>query len=235
MSSIAKTARTAGLLYLMMAILMVFGHMYLPSAFIVTGDASATARNITEGELVYRLGLMTQFVGQVLFVAVVLLLYQLFRDVDRWQARFMVALVCVGVAAELANIAHRYAPLILLGGSDYLSVFTKAQLDAMALSSFRLGASIGRALTIIWGLWLFPFGYLTIKSGYFPRVLGYLLYAAGIAYILNAFFSMVLPGYHAMVSRFLFPLYFAELPIIFWLAIKGAKAPQAEPRFAQAG
>jgi hypothetical protein len=233
MDSITKTARITGQLYLVMAILMFFGHMYIPSAFIIPGDAMATARRISEGELLYRVGLMAQFLGQVLLVPVVLLLYHLFRDVDRRLARIMVGLVLVGVAAELANIAQRYAPLIFLGGSDYLSVFTKAQLDAMSLSSFRLAASIGRALTIIWGLWLFPFGYLAIRSGYVPRIFGYLLYASGLAYLVNSFLSVVLPQQYGAVTRFLFPLYFGELGIILWLAIMGAK-PQARRELAPA-
>ncbi len=223
MDSISKTARTAGLLYLVMAILMAFGHMYIPSAFIVPGDATATALKITEGEFLFRVGLMAQFLGQVLFVPMVLLLYHLFRDVDRRLARIMVGLVLVGVAAELANVALRYAPLILLGGSNYLAVFTKPQLDAMAFSSFRLAASIGRALTLIWGLWLFPFGYLVIQSRYVPRIFGYLLYASGLAYVVNAFLSVVWPELYGTVTRFLFPLYFGELGIILWLAIMGAK------------
>jgi hypothetical protein len=35
-----------------------------------------------------------------------------------------------------------------------------------------------------------------------------------------------LPQYRQVVSRFMMPLYFGEVPIIFWLLIRGAKVPQ---------
>jgi len=83
MNSIKATARCAGLLYIVMSTLMVFGYMYVPATFIVPGDATATARKITEGALMYRIGILNALVGQILFVYVVLALYQLFKDVDK--------------------------------------------------------------------------------------------------------------------------------------------------------
>jgi len=142
--------------------------MYLPATFIIPGDAAATARRITDGALVYRLGALLDLVAQILFVFVVLSLYELFRDVSRTLARLMAVLVCVGVAAEIVNLGNHLAPLVFLSGADFLSVFTQPQLEALAMGFLRLGNHIGQMLLAIWGLWLFPFGILTIKSGYFP-------------------------------------------------------------------
>lgn len=47
MNSIKANARQAGVLYLLSAITGVFSLIYIPSVFIVPGDATATARNIT--------------------------------------------------------------------------------------------------------------------------------------------------------------------------------------------
>ena len=87
MNSTKATARFAGLLYLLFSILAVFGYMYIPAAFVVSGDAAATARKITEGELMYRVGILASLVGHLLFIFLVLTLYQLFKDVDKRQAR----------------------------------------------------------------------------------------------------------------------------------------------------
>ena len=194
MSSIKTTARLAGLLYVVMSIIMVFSYMYLPAKFMVPGDAAATARKITDAALLYRFGILGDLVAQILFIFVVLTLYQLFKDVSRTHARVMVVLVCVGVAAEIVNLATHLAPLILLSGADYLSVFTKPELDALAMGSLRLGNSLGQMLLAIWGLWLFPFGALTIKSGFFPKLLGYLLMVAGFAYVVSCVTSIVFPA-----------------------------------------
>jgi predicted transporter len=115
-----------------------------------------------------------------------------------------------------------------LSGGDYLSVFTEPQLDALAMGALRLGNSLGQLLLAIWGLWLFPFGILTIKSGFFPKVLGYLLMMAGVAYVISCVTAIVFPANIDAVSRVVMPLYFGELPIVLWLLVMGAKVPQVE-------
>lgn len=224
-SSIKTTARLAGILYVVMSILMVFGFMYIPATFVVSGDAAATAHNITEATLLYRVGILTAFVSHIFFIVVVLTLYKLFKDVDRKHATFMAVLVCVGVAAEIVRLGFRIAPLILLSDADFLSVFNKPQLEALALGSLRLGDQLGQLFMLIWGLWLFPFGVLTIRSRWFPKFLGILLIVAGFAYVVTWFTANVFPGYMSVVSKVMFPLVFGELGIVFWMAIMGAKLP----------
>ena len=107
----------------------------------------------------------------------------------------MVLLVSIGVAVALANLLNKFAPLVLLSGADYLSVFTKPQLDALALGFLRFHSSGAAVTTAFWGLWLFPFGILVIKSGFFPRILGILLLVAGFAYLTSSVTSIVLPDY----------------------------------------
>lgn len=221
MSSTNAIARRAGVLYFLFMIVAIVGEFVLPSV-VVPGDAAATARNITTAELSYRIGILTGFVTLVLFIFLVATLYELFRDVDRSQALLMVLLVSIGVAVALANLLNKFAPLVLLSGADYLSVFTKPQLDALALGALRWHSGAATVAMAFWGLWLFPFGILVIKSGFLPRILGFLLMIAGVAYLTTSVTSIVLPEYRSVVSRLMMPLYFGEVPIIFWLLIKGA-------------
>ena len=225
MSSIKTTARRAGALYFLFLMLGLVD-MYGFSGFVVPGDATATARNITAAELTYRIGILTDFVTLVLFIVLVVSLYHLLKDVDRWHAMLMVLLVAVGVAIGLANLLNKIAPLILLSGADSWSVFTKAQLDALALGSLTLNTNGNTIDTAFWGLWLFPFGILVIRSGFFPRVLGILLMVAGFALLTSSVTAIVLPAYEGVVSRVTMPLSLGEFPIIFWLLIKGAREPQ---------
>jgi len=228
MRSIKAQARYAGVLYLLMSALAVFGFMYVPGAFIVPGDAAATARKIAEGALVYRAGILSALVCQVLFIFVVLALYDLFRNVDRSQARLLVALVCVGVAIQVGNLATRAAPLILQS-ADFPSAFPGNQMDTLALGFIRLGDALDQLITMFWGLWLFPFGLLAIKSGFFPRILGVLLFAAGAAYVVTSVTGIVFPDQLRTVSRIMYPLYFGELAMVLWLPIMGAKEPPRAP------
>jgi hypothetical protein len=227
LNSTKMTAHRAGVLYFLFMIVAIFGEFFFP-AFMVPGDAAATARKITAAELTYRIGILTGFVTLVIFIFLVVSLYKLLKNVDRNLAILMVLLVSIGVAIALANLLNKFAPLVLLSGADYLSVFTKPQLDALALGFLRFHSNGVTVSTAFWGLWLFPFGILVIRSGFFPRILGILLLVAGFAYLTSSVTSIVLPDYRHVVSRVMMPLYFGEVPIIFWLLLKGARAPQPQ-------
>ena len=233
MRSIQATARYAGFLYVLFSLLAIFGYMYVPGHFVVSGDPAATARNIMEETLLYRAGILASLAGHITFIFLVLALYDLFRDVDRKKARLMVALVCAGAAGEIVNLANRAAPLVLLGGADWLSVFPQPQLDALAFGFVRLGNQLGQLIGAFWGVWLFPFGLLTIQSGYFPRVLGILQIVAGIGYTAACVIRLLSPELMRTISPFMTPLYIGELPMVLWLLVMGAKVPRAEtPRAA---
>jgi hypothetical protein len=76
---------------------------------------------------------------------------------------------------------------------------------------------------VFWGLWLFPFGVLVIRSRFLPRILGYLLIPAGLAYLAVTLTSLLFPHYRDVVSRIAGVFQLGELPIMLWLLIMGAK------------
>ena len=84
-----------------------------------------------------------------------------------------------------------------------------------------------QVVSVFWGLWLFPFGLLVIRSGFIPRVLGYLLFVAGAAYVVGSFVALVVPQYDAVIQPIATVLAIAEIPIVFWLLIWGARTPTA--------
>jgi hypothetical protein len=218
------TAHRVGALYFVFMIVAIIHEVVFPK-LTVAGDAAATARNIMAGEPMYRLGLLLTFSTLVIFIFLVALLHKLFKDVDRFHVLTMVLLVCVGAAAALASLLAQFAPLVLLSGAGYLAAFTKPPLEALSLalvSAPRSGAVIA---TAFWGLWLFPFGLLVMKSGFFPRILGILLLVAGGAYVTFAVTAITLPEYRQVVARYMMPLYFGEVPIILWMLVKGARVP----------
>lgn len=147
----------------------------------------------------------------------------------------MVLLVSVGVTIGCVNLLSKVAPLILLRGSVYSSVFTTPQVDALPLGFVSLNSSGNDVASVFWGLWLFPFGILVIKSGFFPRVLGIPLLIAGVGYVTAGLTSIVLPVYSQVVSQATMPLLLGEFPIIFWLLITGARVPQPRVQSFHAG
>jgi hypothetical protein len=133
----------------------------------------------------------------------------------------------VSVPIVFVNVLNEIAALVLVSGADFLSVFEKPQLDALAYLFLRLHGQGIQLASIFWGLWLFPFGTLVIRSGFIPRIFGFLLIIAGVANLGSAFATLVLPRYAPLVSQVASPLQLAELPIVFWLLIRGAKTPDA--------
>jgi len=194
----------------------------------VFGDATATAENIRSSELLFRSGILSGLVSNVIFVFLVLALYRLLKETSHKQAMLMVTLVVISVATGFANTINQLGALIALSGADFLSVFEKPELDAVAYLFIRLNSWGIQIIQIFWGLWLFPFGLLVYRSGFIPKILGVLLMIAGFGYLLGSFMFQILPQYDDAFSTFIMVLEMGELPIILWLLIVGVKAQSEE-------
>jgi hypothetical protein len=223
MNSTKKTARTAGLLYLLMSIPGVFSLLYVPSTLIVRGDATATANRIVTSEFPFRTGIVCELIYATLFIFVARTLYRLLSEVNKTQASLMVTLAVVSVPITFLNVLNEIAALTLMRGGGFLSIFEKRQLDALAMLFLSLHGNGILLAQIFWGLWLVPFGLLVFKSGFLPRILGVLLIIACFGYVASSFTFLLLPSHGNIVSRFAIVLTLAEFPIILWLLIKGAK------------
>jgi hypothetical protein len=225
MNPIKKQARIAGFLYLLASIPAVFSWVYVPNKLIVTGDATATADHIRASETLFRLSIGSELIGLILFIFVVLALYRLFRPVNEKHALAMATLLLISLPISFVSVVNEIAALIVVSGASFLSVFDPHQLDALAYLFIRLDGQGFVVAQIFWGLWLFPFGVLVIRSGFIPRFLGYLLFIAAVGYIANSVAALIVPAYRHTVAQFADRLQMAETPIIFWLLIWGAKIP----------
>ena len=221
-------ARVAGFLYLFANLFAPFTLLYLPSRFIVRGDAAATASNIMASESLFRFGIVLNlftFIGQILLV---LALYQLLKVVNKNMASLMVIFSLAAVPIAMLNELNQLAVLQLLSGADYLKVFPTEQLQALAYLFLRLHAQGLNIAQIFWGLWLFPMGYLVFKSGFLPRILGILLIIACFGYVIQSFAAFL--GYNVSIIFF---TSWEELLFLLWLLIKGVNVEQWKKRAAE--
>jgi hypothetical protein len=223
-------ARFAGFLYLLLALSAPIGLVYVPSKLIVSGNATATAENLRASGDLLRIGIASELFHQVVGIFLVLALYQLFKEVDKALARQVVILgALVSVPIVFVNALNEIAALVLTSGAEFLSVFDRPHLDALAYLFLRLHSQGINVVSVFWGLWLIPFGLLAIRSGFIPRVFGVLLIVAGAAYLVRSATSLLLPEYLPMVSKIALPLQIGEVPIIFWLLIWGAQGKTPRP------
>jgi hypothetical protein len=226
MNSRKHQARVAGVLYLLLGVTSAL-EMSIPSVFIVPGDAAATVGRIASSQQLYRLYLVSGLVSQILFVFLVLALYQLLKGVSRRHASLMVALVLVQVPMAFANTLCGMAPLVLSNGADYWSAFDKHQLDAMAMGFLSLQSYGTSAVMALWGLWLLPFGILVFRSGFIPRTLGVFLVIGCFGWLGISVTSLLFPAYAHIANQFTV-LAIGEILIILWLVILGARTAPLE-------
>jgi hypothetical protein len=225
MSSAKNQGRFVGLLYALISIPGVFALLYVPGKLIVHGDATATANNIAASETLFRLGIAGQLISQILFMWVALALYDLLKGVNQRHASVMLTLIVVSIPIALLNELNSIAALILVRGTDFVSIFEKPQRDALAMLFLTLHSRGLTIAAIFWGLWLFPLGLLVYRSGFFPRILGVLLVANCFSYVVTSFTTLILPQHESIVDRWMTPFQFGELLFMLWLLIMGAKPP----------
>jgi uncharacterized protein DUF4386 len=227
MDETKKTARLAGLLYLVSSIPAPFALLYVPGKLLVRGDAAATADRIRASETLFRMGITAELAASVVFIFVALTLYRLFKPVSEGAALAMLVLILISFPISFLNVLNDIAALNFAGVgsfSNVLSVFDAHQRDALAYLSLRMhGQGIVVAAQIFWGLWLFPFGICVMRSGFIPRVLGILLMVAGCGYVATSLAPVALPAYAGSIDQVAKILALGEVPIIFWLLIWGAK------------
>src|SRR5438067_8726939 len=152
-----KAARIAGLIYASMVVTGPFSLIYVPNKLIVRGDAAATADNILAHETMFRLSILADLVGQVIFICLAIALYRLLSSVNKIWAALMVALVLVSAAVGFLNTLNNIGALTLFHGADFLEVIDNPQCAALGLSSARLPRQGSCFAAMLWGLWLFPF------------------------------------------------------------------------------
>jgi len=230
MSSINKTAKLAGFLYLLIVPFAILGLLYVPSTLVVPGDAATTASNIMASETLFRLGIVSALIAQIIHIFAVLALYKLLKVVNKKHALLMVIFSLVGVPIAMLSELNQFATLLLLNGAEYLAVFTADQLQALAMMFLELHEYGLIIAWIFWGLWLFPMGYLVFKSGYIPKFLGVLLMIGCFGYLIDFLLAILFPSLNmensgfTSIGEFLLPL---------WLLIKGVNADVWEKRAAE--
>jgi hypothetical protein len=225
MSSTKNPGRFAGLLYLLTSIVGFFGMGYVPGKLIVHGNAAATASNILASETLFRLGIAGELIGQAGFIFVAVALYDLLKGVNRRQASLMVTLIVVSIPIAFLNELNSIAALVLVRGTDFLSLFEKPQREALAMLFLNLHHHGFVVAEIFWGLWLFPLALLVYRSRFLPRFLGVWLALAGFAWVILSLTAILLPQFEDKSYAYSQPAFFGEIAFMLWLVIKGARPP----------
>jgi hypothetical protein len=216
-------ARVAGLLYLVIIVSGIFSEAFVRSSLIVAGNANATAANILASGPLFRIGFAADALMLLCDVAVAVLLYMLLRPVSRTLSLTAAAFRLTQAEILGFNLLNYHAALLLMSGAGYASAFEPEQLHTLGMFFLDLhghGYDLG---LLFFGVSNLILGYLVVRSGYFPALLGYALMAAAAVYLTGSLARFLFPDYLSLVTpAYIVPL-LAELSFALWLLAKGAR------------
>jgi len=226
---IKKTARIAGLLYLLHFVFFFIADNGVHYTAVSPLDPVAIVNQIMASEWLFRIGFVSFVLAALFFLLAAWALYVLLKPVNKDLALLFAFLNLGGVVIQCASLFSEFGAQILLSGTETLKVFPEEQLQALAvllLMVYKNGFMIAQ---IFLALWVLPLGYLVIKSGYLPKILGIFLLIDCLALLVWFFqFFMFYPE-NAVVSGLSLGISFiAEFSLCLWLLIKGVSINQWE-------
>ena len=221
--SLKQTARLTGLLYILSAITAIFDYTYVSAKLSAEGNIVATADKMLANEVLFRTSLLTNIIGNILFVIVIIMLYRVLKQVNGTQALVMASIAFVAIPVSFIAESCRIAALYIFKG-ELLKSYPVEQAKAVAELLLNIGNYSAKLITFHWGFWLLPMGWLVYNSRFIPRILGIFLVVNGFGFIITSVTFILFPEYLGPVLRIIFPTFFlGEIPLMFWLAVKGIK------------
>ena len=226
-----RTARVAGVLYLVVIVGAGFAEGYVRTGLVVPGDAAATAGNIASSEGLYRVGFASDLVAFLCDVAISVLLYVLLRPVSKTVSLLAAAFRLIAhPAIASVNLLNHFMALLLVREGAGVTGLDAEQVQALAalfVEAHGIGYLIGGAF---FGVHLLLLGYLIYRAAYLPQLLGVLLTLAAAGYLVESFGTFLFPRYEAVyVWIVAVPAVVAEVSLALWLVIKGVRTDRLTP------
>jgi hypothetical protein len=215
MSPKAK-ARLIGVLLLLTMVGGAFAQGFVAGRIIVS-DAAATANNIQAHEPLYRLGFAVYLVEMACQIAMTVLLYELLRPAGRTASALALASGLIGCTIKTLAGLFFFAPLLVLDGARYLSVFDPKQLQALAFFSLQVNYTVETIAMVFFGLNTLVTGYLVFRSAFLPRALGVMSVVGGLGWLLYLYEPLA----HRLESWIVGAGVIGALVMVLWFLVKG--------------
>ncbi len=225
MYSNKKMGRLAGLLFLILVLTGVFAEFFVRQKLYVLNDHGATAQNIIENQWLFRLGFVSDLVMSTMFFVYGYMLYLIFKAVNKHVSLFLLLCIVISVAMFCQNTLNQFAVLDVLTNTGYSEAFKPEQLQV--LSSFFQNIHIkGYYINqIFYGLYLLPLGYMIIKSGIVPKLIGVFLLLGFTGDMIDFVVYFLFPNLESIwLANITLPADIGELSLCLWFLIKGVRS-----------
>jgi Domain of unknown function (DUF4386) len=177
--------------------------------------------------MLYRWGFVADLFNFIVGLPGVMIMYVLFRPVNRYFISLAMFFVIIQTAIIAVNLANQASPLLLLSNAAYLHSFQPNQLAALSMHSLNLqvqGYAIG---LVFFGFYCLIIGGLIFKSTLIPKLVGILYAIAGLSYLANSFILFLSKDFsNPWFVYIAIPAFIGELSLCLWLLIMGVKDTQ---------
>jgi hypothetical protein len=216
-------SRTAGLIYLAIAVVAGFSIAYVPSVIIAAGDSGMTAANLLSNQALFRLGILGDVALMLLEVVLSVMLFVVFKATSPTASLVAMVSRLLMVVVMAINVILGVMPFALLDGPGHLGAFTPDQVQAIALTLLEARGFGVYVWDIFFGLNVLVLGWLSIKSGFLPKLLGVALLIGSAGYFLEGIRHVTFidsPLLAIAVPALIGVAALGELAFAFWLLIK---------------
>ncbi|MCF8395682.1 MAG: DUF4386 domain-containing protein [Melioribacteraceae bacterium] len=224
--SLRNAAIMAGIGYFIMFVAAIFSNFIVRGKLILADNFALSLQNIVDNEMQFRISIVSDFLFVLPFdVLLALALYVFLKPVNK-SISLIAAWFRIVYTAIYAN-ALLFLIMVLPGSNGIEESVNSNLVSVFCLKAFNITWLVG---FIFFGFHLLVLGYLALKSGFIPKVVGWLLVLAAIAYFFDSYANILLPNYQNFAPKIqpivVIPEFIGELILILWILIKGRKIMQ---------
>lgn len=225
-------ARSAGALYLTIAVAGGISIAYIPSQIQIAGDSAATVANLLTKTGLLQIGLLCSTIVLLAEIMLSAMLYFMFKPMNDTLSLMAAFARVMMVAVMACMLFFQIGALSLADPGGAMSVMPEAvRIEWVALMLYLHDAGVW-IWQIFFALHLWLLGYLVTRSGVYSRLLGYGLIFGGTGYLLDSIYAFVFPEaaiLGGVRAAMLAVVVLAEIGFALILVIKGT-APRASGR-----
>jgi len=218
--NLLRTARAAGVLYLVIIVCGVWSDGFVRSQLVVSGDAVQTAANLLGSSDLFRMSFVADSLMVLCDVALAVLLFVLLEPVGRTFAALATAFRLVQASVLGLNLLNQHVALQWLTASTSGSALDPSARAALALRFAEAQASGYDIGLLFFGISCVLTGALLARSRLVPHMIGLLLATSGPVYLAGSYLALLdASAASSFEVAYLLPL-IAETSLCLWLLIK---------------
>ncbi len=214
-----RYARWIGALYVITIISAGWGEAHVPNVLLLADDVAGTAHKVAGSVGLFRASFVAYLLEATCDIIINVLFYALLRPVSRYLA--LLAL-CFGLMATSIYVAGEmlyFAAALPAINTHVARVMTPEANASLTYLCLTIYSYVNGIFATFYGTAALVRGYLMLRSGFLPKLLGALFMLGGASFIADNLIVVAAPQYD--LPYILVPMFIAMISWTLWLWIKG--------------